>query len=72
MKCFCLNQFQNILKWKSTVDDNKVFGAALTDLVKTFGCLSHELLLAKLNEYGFSMAALILNAKLPFKSEAKD
>ena len=59
-------------KWKSTVDDNKVFGAALTDLVKTFDCLSHELLLAKLNEYGFSMATLILNAKLPFKSEAKD
>ena len=45
-------------KWKSTVDNKKVFGALLTDLSKAFDCLSHDFLVAKLNAYGFSMTAL--------------
>ena len=47
-------------KWKSAVDKVKSFRALLTDLSKTFDCLSHELLLAKLHAYGFSIAALRL------------
>ena len=47
-------------KWKSTVDNKKVFGALLTDLSKAFDCLSHDFLVAKLNAYGFSMTALRL------------
>ena len=35
-------------KWKRAVDNGKVFKILLTDLSKTFDCLSHELLLAKL------------------------
>ena len=31
---------------KSVVDKGKVFGALLTDLLKTFDCLSHELIIA--------------------------
>ena len=38
----------------------KVFGALLTNLSKTFDCLDHELLIAKLNSYGFSLTALRL------------
>ena len=45
---------------ESAVDNKSVFGALLTDLSKAFDCLSHDLLIAKLNAYGFSMAALRL------------
>ena len=47
-------------KWKRTVDNSKMFGALLTDLSKAFDCLDHELLIAKLNAYGFSLTALKL------------
>ena len=47
-------------KWKLAVNNKKVFGALLTDLSKVFDCLSHDLLIAKLNAYGFSVAALRL------------
>ena len=47
-------------KWKSAVDKGKSFGALLTDLSIAFDCLSHELLLAKLHAYGFSIVALRL------------
>ena len=47
-------------KWKSAVDNKKVFGAPLMDLSKVFDCQSYDLLIAKLNAYRFSMGALRL------------
>ena len=45
--------------WRNALDDKKVAGAILTDLSKAFDCLSHELLIAKLEAHGFEKSALI-------------
>ena len=49
-----------LVKCKTVVDDKKGFGAVVTDFPKAFDCLSHDLLLANLNAYGFSLPALRL------------
>ena len=48
-------------KWKRSVDKGKFLGALLSDLgkaAKTFDCLDHELLIAKVNAYRFTVPAL--------------
>ena len=47
-------------KWKKSVGNGRAFGALLTDLSKAFDCLSHELLIAQLNAYGFDKRSLTL------------
>ena len=42
-----------IEKWKESVDSGGEFGALMTDFSKAFDCLHHELLIAKLDAYGF-------------------
>ena len=49
-----------IEKWKKTVDNGGVFGALLTDLSKAFDCIPHDLIIAKLEAYGFHIDALNL------------
>ena len=46
--------------WRKALDERKVAGAILTDLSKAFDCLSHDLLIAKLEAYGFDKSALTL------------
>ena len=51
-------------KWKSAIDNRKMFGALLTDLSRAFDCLSHDLLIAKLNAHVFCRAALKEDSRL--------
>ena len=44
--------------WKKALDERKFVGGILTDLSKAFDCLSHDLLIAKLEAYGFDKDAL--------------
>ena len=56
-----LNSLLSMLeKSKMAVNNKETFGALLTDLSKAFDYLSHDLLLAKSNAYGFSFPALRL------------
>ena len=47
-------------KLMRAVDSGQMFRALLTDRSKVFDCLDHELLIAKLNAYGFNLPALKL------------
>ena len=49
-----------IEKWKKIVDNGGVFGALLVDLSKDFDCIPHDLIIAKLEAYGFHIDALKL------------
>ena len=47
-----------IEEWKKALDDNYVVGSILMDLSKAFDCIPHDLLIAKLNAYGFEKSVL--------------
>ena len=47
-----------IEKWRNKMDKRKSCAALLTDLSKAFDCIVHDVLIAKLEAYGFSHEAL--------------
>ena len=46
-------------EWKKYLDDKNFVGAILMDLSKAFDCIPHDLLIAKMEAYGFSFDTLV-------------
>ena len=41
-----------MVKWKSVLESGGIYEAQLTDVSRAFDCLTHDLLIAKLEAYG--------------------
>ena len=50
--------FTILEKCKRVADTKNVCGALLTDILKALNCLSHKVIIARLNTYGFNLPAL--------------
>ena len=67
---------QNVLlrlieQWRECFDNNKLVGAVLVDLSKAFNCLPHDLLIARLEAYGFDRnTSKLLHSYLKDRKEA--
>ena len=47
-----------IKEWKTQLDKNKIVGSVLLDFSKAFDCIPQDLLIAKLDAFGFDKQAL--------------
>ena len=53
-----------VAKCREILDKRVYAGILLTDLSKVFDCINHELLIATLHAYGFSLESLIIQSYL--------
>ena len=56
-ECYSTNHvlIRLIENWKKSLGEKKFVGAVLMDLSKAFGSIPHDLLIAKMYAYGFSI-----------------
>ena len=52
--------FKLLTSWQNSLDRGRFVGSILMDLSKAYDCLPHNLLLAKLQAYGFSKESIRL------------
>ena len=50
--------FLQLEQWKKVLDNKNFVGPVLMDLSKTFDCIPHDLVIAKLHAYGFNENSL--------------
>ena len=61
----CQNIFLRLIEqWRECLDNSKLVGAVLMDLSKAHDCLPHDLLIAKLEAYGFDRNSLKLLTRI--------
>ena len=60
-----------IEKWRKTLDKGGETGAVLTDLSKAFDCIDHNLLIAKLDAYGFEKQSIDFLRLYPTKRKQR-
>ena len=58
-------------KWQQSLDNKEIIGTVLIDLSKAYDCIQHDLLLAKLEAYGFSKRAFSFLKKLFEREKTK-
>ena len=52
--------FKLLQRWQNELDNSGLVGTILMDLSKAYGCLPHDLIIAKLEAYGLSKSSLSL------------
>ena len=58
-------------KWKKSVDKEKTFATLLIVLSKAFDCLPYDLIIAKLNVYGYNISPAKLIYSYLFKRKQR-
>ena len=51
--------FKLLQSWQNELDESSMVATVLMDLSKAYGCIPHDLLIAKLNAYGIDSVGLL-------------
>ena len=57
---FCVDLEKHLTSWQNSLDEGRFVVSILMDLTKAYNCLPQDLLLAKLQAYGFSKGSIRL------------